>query len=421
MNKEEVLSYHKNPKPGKLEVVPSKVCATQADLAKAYTPGVALPCLEIKDNAETVYDYTGKGNLVGVISDGSAVLGLGNIGALAGKPVMEGKALLFKRFAGIDAFDIEIDEHDPDKFVEIVKSLEPTFGGINLEDISSPRCFEIEEKLKKAMSIPVFHDDQHGTAVICAAGVLNGLEIAGKRPENCKVVLTGAGAAGVAIAKHLINCGIKKENVFAYDKDGVLFEGRKDGLSEYHRFLYRNTPARSLSELFEGADIYIGVSIKGLVKAEMLKKMAPDPVIFPMANPDPEITYEEVKTARPDAIVGTGRTDFPNQVNNLLGFPAIFRGALDVRARQITEKMKMAATLALIKVTKMPVLPEVLKVYGLDSLEYGRNYIIPKPFDPRVLVEVAFAVASAAVEEGVNRVELDLEKYRKDLEKRFLK
>ena len=416
MNKEEVLSYHKNPKPGKLEVVPSKVCATQTDLSKAYTPGVALPCLEIKDNPETVYDYTGKGNLVGVISDGSAVLGLGNIGALAGKPVMEGKALLFKRFAGIDAFDIEINEHDPDRFVEIVKSLEPTFGGINLEDISSPRCFEIEEKLKKVMNIPVFHDDQHGTAVICAAGVLNGLEIANKKPENCKVVLTGAGAAGVAIAKHLINCGVKKENVFAYDKDGVLFEGRKDGLSEYHKFLYRNTAARSLSELFEGADIYIGVSIKGLVKAEMLKKMAPNPVIFPMANPDPEITYEEVRIARPDAIVGTGRTDFPNQVNNLLGFPAIFRGALDARARQITEKMKMAETRALIKVTKMPVLPEVLKVYGLDSLEYGRNYIIPKPFDPRVLVEVAFAVAKTAVEEGVNRIDLDLDEYRRNLE-----
>lgn len=421
MNREEVLSYHKNPKPGKLEVVPSKVCATQADLAKAYTPGVALPCLEIKDKPETVYDYTGKGNLVGVISDGSAVLGLGNIGALAGKPVMEGKALLFKRFAGIDAFDIEIDEHDPDKFVEIVKSLEPTFGGINLEDISSPRCFEIEEKLKKSMNIPVFHDDQHGTAVICAAGVLNGLEISGKKPENCKVVITGAGAAGVAIAKHLINCGVKQENVYAYDKDGVLFEGRKDNLSEYHRFLYRNTNFRTLEELFDGADVYVGVSVKGLVSEEMVKKMAPDPVIFPMANPDPEITYEAVKKVRPDAIVGTGRTDFPNQVNNLLGFPAIFRGALDVRARQITEKMKMAATKALIKVTKMPVLPEVLKVYGLDSLEYGRNYIIPKPFDPRVLVEVAFAVASTAVEEGVNRVELDLEEYRKNLEKRFLK
>lgn len=333
---------------------------------------------------------------------------------------MEGKALLFKRFAGIDAFDIEINEHNPDKFVEIVKSLEPTFGGINLEDISSPRCFEIEEKLKKIMDIPVFHDDQHGTAVICAAGVLNGLEIAGKKPEDCKVVITGAGAAGVAIAKHLINCGVKKENVFAYDKDGVLYEGRRDGLSEYHRFLYRNTPARSLSELFENADVYVGVSVKGLVKAEMLKKMAANPVIFPMANPDPEITYEEVKTARPDAIVGTGRTDFPNQVNNLLGFPAIFRGALDVRARQITEKMKMAATRALIKVTKMPVLPEVLKVYGLTSLEYGKNYIIPKPFDPRVLVEVAFAVAQAAVDEGVNRVNLDLDGYRKDLEARFL-
>ena len=418
MSREEVLNYHRDLKPGKLEVVPSKVCLTQADLAKAYTPGVAIPCLEIKENPETAYDYTGKGNLVGVISDGSAVLGLGNIGALAGKPVMEGKALLFKRFAGIDAFDIEINESDTDKFVEIVKSLEPTFGGINLEDISSPRCFEIEEKLKKSMNIPVFHDDQHGTAVICAAGVLNGLEISGKKPENCKVVITGAGAAGVAIAKHLINCGVKQENVYAYDKDGVLFEGRKDNLSEYHKFLYRNTNFRTLEELFDGADVYVGVSVKGLVSEEMVKKMAPDPVIFPMANPDPEITYEAVKIARPDAIVGTGRTDFPNQVNNLLGFPAIFRGALDARASRITEKMKMAATQALIKVTKMPVLPEVLKVYGLDSLEYGRNYIIPKPFDPRVLVEVAFAVAKTAVEEGVNRVELDLDRYKTGLEEK---
>ena len=417
---EESLEKHGTWK-GKLSTELKMPLKNTKDLSLAYTPGVAEPCKVIAKNKKEVYNYTWKGNTIAVVSDGTAVLGLGDIGPEAGLPVMEGKAVLFKQFGGVDCVPICLDTKDPKEIISICKALAPTFGGINLEDISAPRCVEIERTLIKELNIPVFHDDQHGTAVICAAGVLNGLEIAGKKPENCKVVLTGAGAAGVAIAKHLINCGVKKENVFAYDKDGVLFEGRKDDLSEYHRFLYRNTAARSLSELFEGADIYIGVSIKGLVKAEMLKKMAPNPVIFPMANPDPEITYEEVKTARPDAIVGTGRTDFPNQVNNLLGFPAIFRGALDVRARQITEKMKMAATRALIKVTKMPVLPEVLKVYGLDSLEYGRNYIIPKPFDPRVLVEVAFAVAAAAVEEGVNRIEINLDEYRKNLEKKFLK
>ena len=421
MNKADVLDYHRLPVPGKLEVVPSKICRTQQDLALAYTPGVAVPCLEIAKESSLAYEYTGKGNLVGVISDGSAVLGLGNIGALAGKPVMEGKSLLFKRFADINSFDIEVDEHDPDKFVAIVKSLEPTFGGINLEDISSPRCFEIEEKLKKIMNIPVFHDDQHGTAVICAAGVLNGLEVAGKKPENSKVVLSGVGAAGVAISKHLINCGFKKENIFAYDIDGVLYKGRESTVSPHHEFLFRDTKARTLAELFEDADVFIGVSVKGIVKPEMIKKMAHDPVIFPMANPDPEISYEEVVATRPDALVGTGRTDYPNQVNNILGFPAIFRGALDVKASQITEGMKMAATNALIRVAKMPVLPEILKAYNLDSLEFGRKYLIPKPFDPRVLVEEACSVAEAAIKEGVNRKNIDPDQYKKELSEKFLK
>ncbi|HQJ60668.1 MAG TPA: malic enzyme-like NAD(P)-binding protein, partial [bacterium] len=304
--------------------------------------------------------------------------------------------------------------------IKIVKALEPTFGGINLEDISSPRCFEIEEKLKEIMDIPVFHDDQHGTAVIGAAAVLNGLEIADKKPENCKVVLTGPGAAGVAIARHLINCGFMEENIFAYDSKGVLYKGRKDLKSPYHSFLFRDTEKRTLIELFENADVFIGTSVKGMVTEEMITRMAPNPVILPMANPDPEIPYETVVKVRPDAMAGTGRSDYPNQVNNVLGFPAIFRGALDVRARKITENMKMAATHALMRVAKMPALKSVLDVYGLKELEFGRNYLIPKPFDPRVLVEVAASVGSAAMEEGVSRISIDIEKYKKDLTERFV-
>lgn len=420
MKKEDALRYHRYPVPGKIDVVSSKACVTQQDLSLAYTPGVAEPCREIHADPSAVYDYTVKGNLVAVITDGTAVLGLGDIGPMAGKPVMEGKALLFKRFAKINAFDIEIDEKDPVEFVKIVRSLEPTFGGINLEDISSPRCFEIEESLKKIMNIPVFHDDQHGTAVICAAGVLNGLEIAGKKPVNCKVVICGAGAAGVSIAKHLINCGFNNDNIFCFDKDGVLFKGRKETVSPYHSFLFRDTAARTLYDLMDGADVFIGVSVKGLVKEEMLAKMAKDPVIFPMANPDPEVAYETVMKVRPDAMAGTGRTDYPNQVNNVLGFPAIFRGALDIRATSITEKMKMSATVALMKVAKMPVMKSVLDVYGLESLEFGRNYLIPKPFDPRVLVEVAIGVAEAGMDEGVNRISIDIDEYRSKLEKEFL-
>lgn len=420
MLKEKALHYHKFPKPGKIDIVPTKNCISQSDLSLAYTPGVAEPCREIEKDPQTAYDYTGKGNLVAVITDGTAVLGLGDIGPLAGKPVMEGKALLFKRFADINSYDIEVDQTDPAEFIKIVKALEPTFGGINLEDISSPRCFEIEEKLKEIMDIPVFHDDQHGTAVIGAAAVLNGLEIADKKPENCKVVLTGPGAAGVAIARHLINCGFIEENIFAYDSKGVLYKGRKDLKSPYHSFLFRDTEKRTLIELFENADVFIGTSVKGMVTEEMITRMAPNPVILPMANPDPEIPYKTVVKVRPDAMAGTGRSDYPNQVNNVLGFPAIFRGALDVRARKITENMKMAATHALMRVAKMPALKSVLDVYGLKELEFGRNYLIPKPFDPRVLVEVAASVGSAAMEEGVSRISIDIEKYKKDLTERFV-
>ena len=420
MLKEKALHYHKFPKPGKIDVVPTKNCITQYDLSLAYTPGVAEPCREIVSDPATAYDYTGKGNLVAVITDGTAVLGLGDIGPLAGKPVMEGKSLLFKRFADINSYDIEVAETNPAEFIKIVKALEPTFGGINLEDISSPRCFEIEEKLKEIMDIPVFHDDQHGTAVIGVAGVLSGLEIAGKKPENCKVVLTGPGAAGVAIARHMINCGFKEENIFAFDSKGVLYKGRKDTKSPYHSFLFRDTEKRTLLELFDNADVFIGTSVKDMVNEEMIAKMAADPVIFPMANPDPEIPYETIMRVRPDAMAGTGRSDYPNQVNNVLGFPAIFRGALDVRATKITENMKMAATRALIKVAKMPVLKSVLDVYGLKSLEFSRNYLIPKPFDPRVLIEVACSVALSAMEDGVNRINVDIEKYRKDLTEKFL-
>ncbi|MGI6395048.1 MAG: malic enzyme-like NAD(P)-binding protein [bacterium] len=421
MLKEKALHYHKFPKPGKIDIVPTKECLTQNDLSLAYTPGVAEPCREIEKTPSLAYDYTGKGNLVGVITDGTAVLGLGDIGPLAGKPVMEGKALLFKRFADINSYDIEVAETNPAEFIKIVKSLEPTFGGINLEDIASPKCFEIEEKLKEIMDIPVFHDDQHGTAVIGVAAILNGLEVAGKKPENCKVVLTGPGAAGVAIAKHMVNCGFKEENIFAYDSKGVLYKGRKETKSPYHAFLFRETEKRTLLELFEGADVFIGTSIKGMVTEEMIMKMAPNPVILPMANPDPEIPYEVIVKARPDAMAGTGRSDYPNQVNNVLGFPAIFRGALDVRARKITEKMKMAATFALMRVAKMDVLKSVLDVYGLKELSFGKDYLIPKPFDPRVLVEVAASVAEMAMEEGMSRIDIDIAKYKKELSEKFVK
>ena len=417
--KEKALNYHRFPVPGKISVEPSKSCDTQKDLSLAYTPGVAEPCREIEKNPLTAYDYTSKGNLVAVITDGSAVLGLGDIGPLAGKPVMEGKALLFKMFGGVDAFDIEVNERDPEEFIKIVKSLEPTFGGINLEDISSPRCFYIEDELKKIMNIPVFHDDQHGTAVICAAGVLNALEISGKKPENCKVVISGAGAAAIAIAKHLIALGFDNSLIYGYDREGVLYKGRANTKSKYHEVLFRDTNARTMEELLEGCDVFLGLSVKDLVSGDMIKRMSENPVVFPMANPDPEIPYPEIMAARPDAFAGTGRSDFPNQVNNVLGFPAIFRGALDIRATDITDGMKVAATKALMKVAKMEVPKYVLDAYGYRHLEFGRDYLIPKPFDRRVLTEVAAFVAEAGIKEGVNRVNLDMKAYKEKLNERF--
>ena len=419
--KEKALKYHRLPTPGKIAIQPTKPCRTQQDLSLAYTPGVAWPCIEIAERPEAAYDYTGRGNLVAVISDGTAVLGLGDIGPLAGKPVMEGKALLFKRFAGIDAIDLEVAEKDVDRFVDIVAALEPSFGGVNLEDIASPRCFAIEENLKARMKIPVFHDDQHGTAVIAAAAILNGLDIVGKDIRDVRVAMSGSGAAGVAIARHLVELGMTPEQIFACGRSGVLYEGRANRVSPWHDILFRKTSARTLADIMQGADIFIGVSAAGLVDEAMLRSMAKDPIILPMANPDPEVPYEVIMRVRPDALAGTGRSDYPNQVNNVLGFPAIFRGALDVRASAITDGMKVAASRALARIARLPVPEAVLKAYGLKELSFGRDYLIPKPFDLRVLVEEACAVAEAAVAEGVSRVaDFDAAAYRRSLEERFL-
>ena len=389
------LHYHAHPRPGKLSVEPSKPCATQQDLALAYTPGVAEPVREIARDPEAAYRYTNKGNLVAVITDGSAVLGLGKVGALAGKPVMEGKAVLFKRFAGIDVFDLEIVAPSVDAFVDTVVHVAPTFGGINLEDIAAPQCFEIERRLRERLDIPVFHDDQHGTAVIVCAGLLNALEIQNKRLEEARVVCLGAGAAGIASMNLLIALGATPDHVLVVDSRGVLHIGRED-LNEHKRPFARATAARSLADALRGADVFVGVSGPDLVSAEMLAGMAARPVIFALANPDPEIRPEAALAARPDALVATGRSDFPNQVNNVLGFPFIFRGALDARARAITRPMLLAAVHALTGLTREPVPAEVLAAYGLDRLEFGRDYVLPKPFDPRLRERVPAAVAAAA-------------------------
>ncbi|MCK5807552.1 malate dehydrogenase [bacterium] len=401
--KQKALDYHRYPQPGKIAIIPTKPCKTQEDLALAYTPGVASVCEEIAKNPESAYLYTGKANSVAVITDGTAVLGLGNIGPLASKPVMEGKSLLFKQFANIDSVDIELNTSSPEETIAVIAAMADTFGGINLEDIASPHCFEIEKKLIEMLDIPVFHDDQHGTAVIAGAGVLNGLEIANKSIKTAKIVISGAGAAGVSIHNHLILLGAEKSNIFVYDKDGVLFEGRKEQIGPWHKQLFKPTSARTLAELMKDADVFIGVSVGNIVTADMVASMAIDPIIFPMANPTPEIDYNTIMATRKDAIAGTGRSDFPNQVNNVLGFPAIFRGALDVRASKITEGMKTAATHALANLAKLPVPEEVLKPYGLTELSFGRDYIIPKPFDPRVVIEVSKAVAQAAIAEGIAR------------------
>jgi len=417
ITKQDALDFHRSGRKGKLEVVPSKPCATARDLSLAYTPGVAEPCLEIEKDPDLAYEYTGKGNLVAVISNGSAVLGLGNIGPLAGKPVMEGKGVLFKRFADIDVFDIEVAEKDPDQFIECVARLEPTFGGINLEDIKAPECFYIEETLKSRLNIPVFHDDQHGTAIISAAAFLNALELAGKRIEDVKVVFAGAGAAAVACANLYITYGVKPENMVMVDRAGVIYEGRTENMNPYKQRFARKTKRRTLAEAMEGADAFIGVASAGLVTGDMVKTMAKDPIVFAMANPVPEILPEVAHAARPDVIMATGRSDYPNQVNNVLGFPFIFRGALDCRASAITEEMKLAASRALADLAKEDVPDAVARAYGVEGFRFGRDYLIPKPFDYRVLLRVAPAVAEAASKSGVARKPItDIEAYRERLE-----
>ena len=415
---EDIFDYHEHPRPGKLEVVTSKPCLTQRDLSLAYTPGVARPCLAIERDPETAYRFTGKGNLVAVVTNGTAVLGLGNIGPLAGKPVMEGKATLFKRFADIDVFDIELNAHDPDEIVRIVKALEPTFGGINLEDIRAPECFEIEERLRREMSIPVFHDDQHGTAIISSAALLNALEIAGKAIGDVRVVFAGAGAAGIACAEMYVALGVKRENVLLVDTVGVVFAGRTEKMNPYKAKFAAATDRRTLADALAGADVFVGVSAADVVTPDMLRSMAKRPIVFAMANPDPEIQYELALNTRSDVIMATGRTDYPNQVNNVLGFPFIFRGALDVRASTINEDMKFAAAKALAELAKEDVPDSVLKAYGLTSLRFGPDYLIPKPFDPRVLLWVAPAVAQAAMDSGVARRPIaDMTAYRESLER----
>ena len=416
---EDALEYHSASPAGKLAVTPTKPCRTQRDLSLAYTPGVAVPCLEIERDPSLAYKYTAKGNLVAVISNGTAVLGLGNIGALAGKPVMEGKAVLFKRFADIDVFDIELASTNSDEIIRACQMLEPTFGGINLEDIKAPECFYIEEELKKTMKIPVFHDDQHGTAIISGAGLLNALEIAGKRIEDIKVVFNGAGASAISCAAHYVKLGVRVENIVMCDTKGVIYKGRKEGMNAYKARYQSDTKARTLTEALVGADVFFGLSTGGAVTPEMVKGMAPDPIIFALANPDPEIAYDVALAARPDAIVATGRSDYPNQVNNVLGFPFIFRGALDVRATTINDEMKLAATRALAALAKQDVPDSVLRAYNVDRIDFGRDYIIPKPFDARVLIWEASAVAQAAMETGVAQQPVDLVQYRETLERRI--
>lgn len=419
IKKEEALEYHSMGRRGKIEVNATKPCVTQWDLSLAYTPGVAIPCLEIEKNPADAYKYTAKGNLVAVISNGTAVLGLGNIGALAGKPVMEGKGVLFKRFADIDVFDIELATENPDEVIKVCQLLEPTFGGINLEDIKAPECFCIEETLKKTMSIPVFHDDQHGTAIISGAALLNALELAGKDISKVRVVFSGAGAAGIACAKLYLSLGVRIENVLLCDSKGVLYEGREPNWNKYKQQFVKKTDCHTLADALKDADVFVGVSVKDLVTQAMVKSMAKDPIIFAMANPDSEITYPEAVAARKDVIVATGRSDYPNQVNNVLGFPFIFRGALDVNASAINDQMKIAAVHALANLAKEDVPDVVARAYDVSGFKFSREYIIPKPFDPRVLIWEASAVAWAAMESGVARTTIDIEEYKHQLEHRL--
>jgi malate dehydrogenase (oxaloacetate-decarboxylating)(NADP+) len=416
---EEALAYHSSSPAGKLATVATKPCRTQRDLSLAYTPGVAVPCLEIARDPSLIYKYTSKGNLVAVVSNGTAVLGLGNIGAAAGKPVMEGKGVLFKRFADIDVFDIELATENPDEIIRTCQLLEPTFGGINLEDIKAPECFYIEEELRRTMKIPVFHDDQHGTAIISGAALLNALELAGKKIEEVRVVFNGAGASGISCARHYINLGVRRENILMCDTKGVIYKGRQAGMNPYKERFAAETAARTLADALVGADVFFGLSTGNCVTPEMLRTMARDPIVFAMANPDPEIPYDVAVAARPDAIVATGRSDFPNQVNNVLGFPFIFRGALDVRATTVNEQMKLAATRALAALAREDVPDAVRRAYGVERLEFGREYIIPKPFDARVLIWEASAVAQAAMESGVAQAPIDIHEYREQLERRL--
>jgi malate dehydrogenase (oxaloacetate-decarboxylating)(NADP+) len=419
VTKQEALEYHQGDRPGKVEVVSSKPCRTQRDLSLAYTPGVAIPCLEIEKNPLDAYKYTAKGNLVAVVSNGTAVLGLGDIGALAGKPVMEGKGVLFKRFADIDVFDIELNTHSADEIIKTCQLLEPTFGGINLEDIKAPECFYIEETLKKTMKIPVFHDDQHGTAIISGAALVNAIELVGKKISEVKIVVNGAGASGIACAEHYISLGAKRENITMVDTKGVIYKGRTAGMNAYKERFAHDTDKRTLEDACKGTDVLLGLSAKGAFTPEIIASLATNPIVFAMANPDPEITYDEARAVREDIIMATGRSDFPNQVNNVLGFPFIFRGALDVHATTINEEMKLAATYALAALAKEDVPDSVCRAYGVERLKFGRDYIIPKPFDPRVLVWEAAAVAKAAIETGVAQKPVDIAEYREQLEKRL--
>jgi len=419
---EDALDYHSEDPPGKLEISTTKPTNTQRDLSLAYSPGVAAPCERIAENPDDAYTYTAKGNLVGVVSNGSAVLGLGDIGAQASKPVMEGKGVLFKRFADIDVFDIELDEDDPQKLIDSVASMEPTFGGINLEDITAPECFEIEETLRERMDIPVFHDDQHGTAIISGAALLNAADIAGKDLSELEIVFSGAGASAIATARFYVSLGAKKENIVMCDSSGIITEERaaNGDVNEFKEEFARDLPEGGLADAMDGADVFVGLSIGGIVDREMVRSMAENPIIFAMANPDPEIGYEEAKTAREDTVImATGRSDYPNQVNNVLGFPFIFRGALDVRASEINEAMKVAAAEALADLAKQDVPDAVVKAYGDQPIQFGADYIIPKPVDPRVLFEVAPAVARAAIESGCARKDIAIEDYEERLEARL--
>jgi malate dehydrogenase (oxaloacetate-decarboxylating)(NADP+) len=419
VTKEDALLYHSRGRHGKIEVIPTKPYVTQFDLSMAYTPGVAYPCLEIQKTPEDVYNYTAKGNLVAVISNGTAVLGLGDIGAMAGKPVMEGKGLLFKVFADVDVFDIEVNEKDPVKLIEFCRQIAPTFGGINLEDIRAPECFEVETELKKILDIPVFHDDQHGTAIISAAGLLNSLEITGRKIEEIKMVVCGAGAAAISCSRLYVSLGVRKENIVMCDSKGVINKKRHD-LNKYKQEFMTERDLDTIEQAIVGADLFLGLSAGCMMSKEMLASMTDNPIIFAMANPNPEISFEDAMATRDDMIFATGRSDYPNQINNVLGFPFIFRGALDVRASTINEEMKLAASKALAALAKEPVPDSVLKAYNVEKLVFGKEYIIPKPVDPRLISCVAPAVARAAMESGVAKYPItDWDAYKKSLDRRL--